>query len=513
MKIRALLLFVFACTSLVAQHNHEKCSTVFDEKMQAQHNAFMDKFYDSEYIPESAAPRYVPVAVHPVANTDGTQRVLMKSFLDRLCEVNSHYGPTEFIYHVKDVNFSVNNSTWNSFPRSSQNPTASGAISAMPAAHKRANMLNLFLHGSAPGSSLCGLYVGNSDACFVGGSCLSAETIAHEFGHHFSLPHTFFGWEGELPNSGNAPSGAEMVVRTGSIANCSYVADRFCDTGPDYIMNRWNPPSNCESNTGSYVGQSTFSLRDFQGNTFKVDGTNIMSYSSDFCVDNFSPNQQTAMQNNLNNTRAGGLGGASQVPPAVIPVAAGTNLTYPINGETTPFFNTVDFTWSAVPNAKWYTIEIYQPIITPQALKEYALTTTPNFTSFKLEANKTYQWRVLAFNEVTICNAPYSINGSFKTGLTTSTNTIEIVESFVVRPNFINGNETVKIDLMASDAFDGSLRLTDISGRDVQEPKALTIYPGKNLFEIETSSLANGIYVLSLNSSQGILTERITINR
>ena len=91
--------------------------------------------------------------------------------------------------------------------------------------------------------------------------------LAHELGHVLGLPHTH--------GLGNTGVTAELV--DGS--NCDVAGDRFCDTPADpNLLNKVN------ANTCIYTGTA----KDPNGQTYKPDVSNIMSYSMDACMNSFS---------------------------------------------------------------------------------------------------------------------------------------------------------------------------------------------------------------------------------
>jgi hypothetical protein len=97
----------------------------------------------------------------------------------------------------------------------------------------------------------------NAALVILKGACISAITIAHEFGHYFSLLHTFQG------------SGAELV----NGANCTTAGDGICDTPADpYSYNI--PMSSFIDPNCVFIGTQ----KDANGNYYDPDVSNLMSY-------------------------------------------------------------------------------------------------------------------------------------------------------------------------------------------------------------------------------------------
>ena len=158
--------------------------------------------------------KYLPTALHLIANTDGTNQLRPSLALGIMCDVNDDYRSHNIQFWIDSLDFHIKNTTWN------DPPTGSTAYyTAMPtSANKFANRTNVYFHGGGGNTGLCGVYhgsaVGNGTAgspdivdCF--GSCLTRNntTVSHELGHYLAMPHTFYGLEG----SGNLACGTQAT--------------------------------------------------------------------------------------------------------------------------------------------------------------------------------------------------------------------------------------------------------------------------------------------------------------
>ncbi|MEL6867183.1 MAG: M43 family zinc metalloprotease [Bacteroidota bacterium] len=131
------------------------------------------------------------------------------------------------------------------------------------------------------------------------------ETLAHELGHFFSLPHTHRATNLDISAANgdgfNVPCFREAVSRNLvfdfgcfnwpwglPFSHCSWTGDGFCDTPAD-------PNGDSCNYNEDWV--------DFRGEAFVPDEDNIMSYYD--CTSSFSPMQVNAMWNNLLNRLAG----------------------------------------------------------------------------------------------------------------------------------------------------------------------------------------------------------------
>jgi PKD repeat protein len=135
------------------------------------------------------------------------------------------------------------------------------------------------------GSRLCGYtrFPPSSDRVFVAYGCvLGGTTLEHELGHYFTLFHTH----------GTTNTGTTDELVSGS--NCSSAGDRLCDTPAD---------PNLSGNVGGDCIY-TANLKDVNGDFYKPDVTNIMSYAPDACVNKMSGDQYLRIRNGFENGRS-----------------------------------------------------------------------------------------------------------------------------------------------------------------------------------------------------------------
>ena len=133
-----------------------------------------------------------------------------------------------------------------------------------------------------------------ANSCTTNGS-----TLPHEIGHFFFLYHTH--------GTTNTGTTDEVVIRPGeesvgcvepdctpTAANCDTNGDRLCDTEADPNVSGKVDGSDC-----SYTENET----DVNGDAFRPDPTNIMSYSTKACRTLFSDGQYSRMNNAYLNDR------------------------------------------------------------------------------------------------------------------------------------------------------------------------------------------------------------------
>lgn len=141
---------------------------------------------------------------------------------------------------------------------------------------------------NSDGNSTCGwaYFPGSSnDWIVIGNKCATnGSTLAHEMGHYFKLYHTHRGTSDLEKN--------EFVDKS----NCGRigVGDELCDTPAEPYINENGKDGldKCINDNCAYI----CSDKDFNGDVFKPDITNIMSYSLKECRNTFSPLQIQRMQ-------------------------------------------------------------------------------------------------------------------------------------------------------------------------------------------------------------------------
>jgi hypothetical protein len=80
-----------------------------------------------------------------------------------------------------------------------------------------------------------------------------------------------------------------------------------------------------------------------------------------------------------------------------------------------------------------------------------------------------------------------------------------------VHPNPAQNNAVVAIKLTNSSSVD--ITIYDVAGKVVFTNKGAQINPGQNEISINTSEFANGAYSIVVNTNEGVLTEKLIINK
>lgn len=527
-KVLILLLFgLFAGPlSISAQnasaHNHVRCGTSVEDQ-QVLYNSMVELRNRYPNVTASRAVSYIPVWFHMVAKADGTGRTTQANVAEMLCAWNKIYEDNglEMQFYIKGFSEINHDALYNA-------PQSFGGTNRMITS-KKTDAMNVFLTNNAGdgtgvgtvlayysnrGSTADQEYAYDWIVCSnsqVGAG--SATTIAHEAGHMFTLPHTFFGWEStELPTAASpcAPLlvgsngrsiAVEKVARTGANKNCDVAADGFCDTPEDYNFGFSWGGSGC-----NWSGV----VKDPDCVAVNPDETNIMGYFLN-CLKNFSTEQKNAMRNNfLNHPKRAYLRNAS----TPLLTSSTPTLTSPAVGATTTFFNNVQFDWADVPGAIGYVIDVSRFTSFGTGTKtQYVTSSDANFNANNATglflANVKYYWRVRAIVPYKNCDN-LSLTGNFTTSSLNAVNEITGVSHFNVSPNPLSKTENLSLNMTSETAFEGNVKLFNITGQLIKTERR-RFAAGYSTQPLSVGDLTNGTYILTVESEKGVLNKRVVI--
>lgn len=452
-----------------------------------KHELSVDRGSDTSWL-------YVPLTLHLVGNDDGLGYYLFDQALESVCAMNRLFEQARIRYYLlpgDEVRYH-NNSAWNEHNWS----TGSQMINAT----RIPGRLNCYVVADPAG--VCGYSW--QDVIVMKSSCSGPEnsTWAHEAGHHLSLPHPFVGWEGQEWNFNKpAPNtvGGRQVERVDG-SNCKNAADRFCDTEPDYLSNRWSCNANGESLTLQHDPDSV---------SFRSNGRLIMGYASDACHAIFSPEQIAAMRANLRTEHSAYL--QTDQPGLQIPDGAFVQLVYPIDTVEVQF-DQIALSWLPVTNAQYYTVEL--SIFPNFIINTFKRTTTA--TSIQVDAfipsNRTVYWRVKAYNNWSMCPGSKSDwqTGIFRTRNLSTTNELERHAYIQLSPNPATITNQARLLVSSDESMEALLAIHDAAGRLCHQQR-LRILNGDTQIDIPTNQLKPGTYVLSLHNELGRIVRRFVI--
>ena len=454
------------------------CGTpAFKSEWLQQYQAAPEQYYRG-----AGVVLYVPLTVHSVGNDGGTGHMEFIYILNALCILNEDFVDSEIQFYLEGDIVMHNNSYW-------YNHDWDGGTEMMNTTRVE-HTVNCYIVNDPAGN--CGYAWWNSVA--LAKSCISDgdHTWSHELGHHLSLPHTFYGWEGidydsETPTPLSTDSGIPIETMDGG--NCNLASDGFCDTPPDYLSYRWV----CSD------GMSTVEQVDPNGIPFQSDGSFFMSYAFDNCSNRFSEEQNDAMRAYLFNEEPDLLENQNPLPE----VSEETTLLEPLNGAFVPAAQ-VSLSWEPVENAEKYLVQLSRyPWFGNNV---YDGTVYDNMLTLDLLPEEDYYWRVKAFNEYFFCS-PLTALSSFTTEASTSTEDLA-EEVLWVYPNLLSAGETINISAPALVGLDIEIKINSISGQLLSHQKI----SGNINEKIQLSApVESGIYFMTINNGTHKVCRKIVV--
>jgi hypothetical protein len=477
------------------------------------------------------AVSYVPIHFHVVAAANGTGRVSKIKLLDLMDAVNKIYADNglELQFYLKGFKDINNDAVYNT-PRTLTGNTISFN-------NKVSDAINIFITNNAGTTSDDGVlayyskrYTGReyeTDWIVVSKAYAKPEqaiVLAHELGHFFSLAHTFSGWEPApfSPTASNpcAPrlasdefSTVELASR-GADGNCATAADKFCDTPADYNFGftqgrDWNNPGKPCVYNGIAKDPTCVAV--------DPDETNLMGYylATTGCQSKFSAEQKAAMMRDYSVNSARQYLRNGNTTPFLGTVDIAT-LIAPANTSTVSDANNINLDWSDVSNVTEYIVDINSrdSLLAGVEYRSYR-TTNSNLTlnatllgPTYLQPNTLYYWRVRAYN--TYKTGTSTAINTFRTGALSEIKEIEGVSNFQISPNPIGQERRMLLSLTSEKAFEGQLKIYNITGQLVKSDKQSFI-SGLNQRDIDVADLRNGMYIFSIESADRVVKKKFML--
>lgn len=491
MKLKTVLaffaFFLFSFTTTQAQHeDFHPCGTVdgkVDWLKMYQANKANYRF--------GSDTLYVPLTIHIVGTDIGTGYYSVDRLLDALCVLNNDFAPSNIRFFIAgEINYIDNTNYYD-------HTFAQGA--EMMQIYQVPQTINTYFVSSPAGN--CG-YSSYNLGIAMNKSCSGPfdHTWAHEIGHYLSLPHPFWGWEGNTHDY-NTPApvqfGNNLVERVDGV-DCHLAGDGFCDTPPDYLNFRWF----CNSDNFSNTVQT-----DPNGETFVSDGSFFMSYAGDDCMSRFSDEQIEAMRANLLTEKADHL--YPELPdPSFDP--SDVVLVSPEEGEQLTENENIFFEWEPIPGVTDYLLEITLFSPTNSALFSY-LVEGNSFIVDDLPKNKTIYWRLRPFNSSYHCFDDL-VTGSFDTGETiaSSVSDIDEISSISLQPNPVEAAASFFVAVETVETISAQVSIVNMAGQSQLIGNETLTYGG-NQFEVSTEGLVPGMYFLQLRSEAGLMSRKFVV--
>ncbi|WP_236980004.1 T9SS type A sorting domain-containing protein [Membranihabitans maritimus] len=441
---------------------------------------------------------FYPIKVFSVGNDNGDGHMNALDIRESLCTLNEDFSSLNIQFYLSGEISRINNDDY-------YEHDLSDGYEMMRNFNNR-NAFNIYIVESPNGN--CGYFntsnpaVAVSKDCFAGGT----HTLTHEMGHFFGLSHTFYGWENRTYNADNVPRTLRIRGRdtlyTETVAgkHCENASDGFCDTPPDYISERWN----CDQD-----GLSLDSYIDPNGEEFKVDAKNFMSYSFNRCQEYFSEEQKAEMLSILE-------GEYENLQYEFVP---GETLSGDIINAISPDENSdinydqVRLQWEPIPGVQEYIIQIsrFNGVLFNNGLT-VNLTTDGNQVDVDpndLRLDTRYYWRIVPVNSFTFCTEP-SQEYSFITREQTNIHQLPDGDKINIFPNILSSGEqfiNIKYELNSTKEFD--LQLFDLQGKLLQSKSEKIT--GDFHSRLEVYDLSSGMYVLTIRNGNKVISERIIV--
>ena len=450
---------------------------------------------------------YIPLKFHLVGRDNGSSRIESSRVFDQMCTLNEIFQDLGLQFYIKDGFNMVNSDRIN-------NNSGTLSIRQGDMVAIRANdAVNIYVVDKVqqpqfanpveeiPNSELLGYYLPEVIRDTLRESIViqrrvvreGGNSLIHELGHFFSLPHPFRGWDKEpynpevhgSPATLLAPDGTNNELADGS--NCEVAGDMICDTPADYLYFSELDGFNC-----TYKKP----IIDANGDTLRPDSSLIMSYFPDRCSNRFTPMQTALMLEDLNRLERNNLRNEDVIVSNSIN-STPVNLTLPTDASTVESTGEVELSWSNVDGASSYYVEIY-----PDNSTYYSIFVQENKISIGVEFGERYRWRVKPVNDTYYC-APYSEIRSFSVDMASAVLDVASVNSWSVQPNPLQ-DQQLSIIVNANENFNASLKITNLEGQIIYEDFGNTFVSGINKKIINTQIVSKGIYFISIETATGV---------
>jgi len=452
---------------------------------------------------KSATTLFVPSRFIIFGDNDGNGYIDPQKLLRSFNLLNSDFEDMNIQFYISEVDY-VNRSAFNDHENFSTGNT-------MMAQNNKRGVINNYIVANPAGA--CGYYSPGPDALALGKNCMGASdrTWSHEMGHLLTLPHTFFGWESvekidsiDLENPAPATvnfRGEDILVERMDSSNCLDAADGFCDTAPDYLMQRWT----CNGD-----GMYRDSLLDPDSTRFAVSGFNVMSYALDNCIGGFSEEQKTAMQTDLARRQLANDSGAG----AVAANGDDMNLLLPEHLSTLEVSDRVELIWNSVPNADYYVVQLNNSSnFNGEVLRSFLVSDTIAVIENGLQPNQRYFWKVRPLNSYVVESEFGEQTFRFKNGeFATSTIDAALDAAITASPNPVSAGRELLVtgrDLGRNGSM--SLELIDAAGRVLVSRESINVNAAGFTERVPTEGLPTGVYFLRLRLNNRLVTKRVMV--
>lgn len=503
--IKWIPLSLILCAITIAA-NAQICGTSDAATAAIQNRLLQNKAALAKGLTFPRSTQYVPVKFHLVNKNDGSGGILLRNVLDQLCALNNDYRSFGIQFYLKDEFDFINDDrlysdhyTYRNLMQQYRDPSA----------------LNIWIVDNANPTGqtdyVAGYYTNSQDWVVIQKDEIKASTytVPHEVGHFFGLLHTFNGWDhdpwqaSKHGNPAPATSPNQVPTEYENESNCEIAGDYICDTPPDYNFGYfWYQDCN-------YQGGA----KDPTGALVNPDESNFMGYF-DACVRNayhFSAQQKSLMQTDMMNENR--LYVRSAYTPAYLQFSDTPTPELPLPGSIEAVYNQVNFQWTAVDGANHYLVEVSTlPVFSTTSTLSF-ITTQNHLQVATLDPNKTYYWRVQPFNEYYTCTTENrSTSKNFKTGnLTTAVQNVQEINDWQIHPNPQQHGAPLQLLFHIGKEFDAQIDIFNMVGQIVQPIGRKSFQSGTQTLTLTTNALPAGVYLLSIQTSNGISVKKFIL--
>jgi hypothetical protein len=462
---------------------------------------------ENQAIYREDAVLFVPVKFHIVTKDDGTGALEEEALLTQLCRLNNDYEAHKMHFYIKgSVNYIPYTTLY-------EDPKAQFSTIKM-AANFANNAVNVFIVnkiGTNETGTTLGYYQPGRDwIVMIQSKVGNNETLTHEIGHFFSLPHTFYGWEG-CPyessvyglqvNLTHVPCSGELIeLANGS--NCGTAADKLCDTPPDFNFGLYDPEQNCRQD---------FDVKDLNGDVVRPMENNFMSYFSNCPAGQFTTSQKNLMRADFLSTGRNYIR-SSYVPDTTIIAEEKPVITEPPFNSTVPYYDHIYVNWTDVPGANSYWIKVTVGTISKKVFY-YRVNGASETTITNLPPNQTFiSMLIWPYNDGNSCNIKVSETHRFKTGgISVGVEEINKTGNFRLYPNPVSDAfpEFILENNGNTETFE--LEVINLNGQKLFSTSQL-LYTGKNPVNLSEAYLKPGMYVFRIIRGNEIINQKLSIN-
>lgn len=243
-----------------------------------------------------------------------------------------------------------------------------------------------------------------------------------------------------------------------------------------------------------------------------VDSDNVMSYYDDNCTVGFTAEQAQAMKADI---ASRGFATLYQTPPQV-DITNQVTIQHPQNNSIAPQ-PLIHFEWDPVAGATYYEIEIYQVnAFGGRLLGGDTYQFMIGGTDFWLDVapNQLYKWTVFPLNATKFCDRSLQSNAAQFQVFNWSIG-VDQVESPVLNssiyPNPVGSSRHVNLSVETRVATQARITMFNALGQSLMPAQDWELNAGTNVQQLNTAELPVGLYIINIETAEGVKSHKLTI--